>query len=194
MSCNCNNKLMGNLMGALMLPDGATFRIGMNITPDRVPDVPADVEGCLYNTGAFWEVSASIPNADDWFSVHPYLVIQGRTATAFADSNDLKNLIVGQLQAGCALSVISVNAVDNLVIDSIPQEYVGQAGAQQPNYNDSNVTPQNNNSGNPNQSAKCDWNKLSFGDYIACETGFTKTTGMIAVVALLLVGVVALKR
>jgi hypothetical protein len=174
------------LMGALV-PAGTRFRLGMHITESgyfeegkqRAID---DIRTCLLQSGV----------------VNRYYLIQGRTTDSLGDTEALKNLIVGWIQA-CAVGVQSVDDVDSLIIDSIPAQYANQTGVQQPNYQDY-AGQQNQNQG---QKPKCEWSKMSFGNYMACQLGITDAIGgvtagaagaLVGVGALTILAVVLLKR
>ncbi|MBO0723762.1 MAG: hypothetical protein J2P41_23255, partial [Blastocatellia bacterium] len=90
------------------------------------------IEGCLYSTGAFNNVVASCTSG--FFTIHPYLLIEGDTAIDFAQASDLTGLITDTLK-NCvtAISFVdAVNSVDTLQIDGIPQAFAGNPNYQQP--------------------------------------------------------------
>ena len=183
------------LMGALV-PAGTRFRLGMHITESGYFEAGKqraidDIRTCLLQSGAFAEINVSVTGV-----VNRYYLIQGRTTDSLNDTEALKNLIVGWIQA-CAVGVQSVDDVDSLIIDSIPAQYANQTGVQQPNYQD--YTGQQNQP--PGQ--KCEWSKMSFGNYVACQLGIKDAIGgvtagatgaLVGVGALTILAVVLLKR
>ena len=166
--CGCNScgqtGLLGELLGATggVLLAGSSIRIGFSITQTQDINVN-DLIGCLYATGGFSFVDVEwIRNT---WSINDYLLVTATTAIDFADKEDAGNLAAGYV--GECMPYASISFRDPVAVDSIPQAGAGQAGVQQPVY-----------TGSSNQPSQCDFSKLSFGDYLGCELGVTKTAGV----------------
>lgn len=100
------NSLMGSVQGwgEGQLPNGVTFAQGYHLEAvaggGSAQYTADELEGCLYNTGAFAEIRITNP-AGTW---NPYWQIDGRTAATFGQAQDLQELIRGTIQT-CVTSV-----------------------------------------------------------------------------------------
>ncbi|MBO0801100.1 MAG: hypothetical protein J2P31_19965 [Blastocatellia bacterium] len=200
--------LLGHLFGALKLPAGSHFRQGYTLNPDIMAAdsssgqsfVTDEIEGCLYKTGAFWNVTAT--KISSFFSYYPYFLIEGDTAVDFTQASDLTGLITDNLK-NCVTSVgfDAIKTTDTLQIDAIPASLIGDPNTQQPTTGPGSLTAiqaaqssgqqQQKAAGSPNPPATCDWNSMSFGQYLACELGFSDPIKSATAGALIGVGVIA---
>jgi len=187
-----------------LLANGSRIRIGFRLLDlyggiaDR-SGVPDDIEGCLYQTGAFNSVTVQLSES----AALDYLLIQGEVATDFAAVEDVASLIAGQV-AQCLPSGMSITSSDALAIDFRP---TGRTDAAAPRDTHGGlICPPGTRAqsvwgglstqcvkigGQPDGApSQCDWSKLSIGDYLACQLGVTPTT---AILIGILGGVVALR-
>jgi hypothetical protein len=179
-----------------MVVAGSRFRVGLNLSwrnsasfpssPDYFPSwIQDEIEGCLYQSGNFFEVHAE--RQGGFFN--PYVVISGVTAIDFGQADDIGGNIA-QTLSECAVS-ITLDARDNTVIDAVPASYVGAAGVQQVNATDQGGARIDRIGDEP---GKCDaaWQK-GVTDYLACQLGVTPQQGVLigALGALLVVVLVS---
>lgn len=104
MSCGCEKprrmRGLGRLRGP-MLAAGSQFKVGLKTVPTVSafsfdPQlVAAQLEGCLFNTGAFESLSFDYQTS---YFVDDYLLVSGVTAVDFGNVEDLGDLIQGQFQ------------------------------------------------------------------------------------------------
>jgi len=192
--------LAGLLGGTKKLPAGAHFRQGyvMNLLQGcsymigitGVTNYIDQLEGCLYNTGAFTNVVATC--SDALTQLHAYLLVEGDTYLEFAQASDLTGLITDNIKNCTDIGSDAIKTTDKLMIDAIPQDYAGNpdyeqtstgpgslqaiAAAQQPPGGGGGGG--NGGGGNP---SPCDWSSMSFGEYIACQLGIRDpVTGALA--------------
>jgi hypothetical protein len=200
---------LGKLMSGLTLAAGSHFRQGYQLhypyscgiasstaTSGLPIQVTDEVEGCLYNTGAFTNVTATCSGG--WITGSQYLLVEGDTAVDFAQPSDLTGLITDNLK-NCVTTIgtdAAINNVDPLQIDAIPTTVAGNQNYQQTTTGPGSLqqiatTNQLQQQQNQNQpGAQCDWNTMSFGQYLGCQLGFS--SGITAGVALGAVVIIAL--
>lgn len=104
MSCGCDKPRWANKLGRLRGPAlaaGSQFKVGLKTVPTVSAFsfdpalVAAELEGCLYNTGAFDSLSFDYQTS---YFVDDYLIVSGVTAIEFANVEDVGDLIAGQFQ------------------------------------------------------------------------------------------------
>ncbi len=195
---------LNGLMGALVAK-GSRVRAGFeyqsnasiaqhNAGEDTAATIQEVLAGAMLGSGVFSQAFVQV-NEPAWMGLqHGYITASGTTYGDVNDPYEISNVIAGLIQT--YLPVLTVTRRDPVAIDYVPPEAVGKPGVQQV-YDPS----QQQNQNQPNQPSKCDWNKLSVGDYVACQLGITPTAGIAAgaIGSLVLVGgilalVVFLKR
>ena len=122
---------LGQVSGwdASLLPSGITFSQGyhFNAISKSVQEVADEIEGCLYNTGAFSDLHVSYPEgfwAKPAGLVETYWQVDGRTATAFGHAQDLQDLIRGTIQT-CVVSASIKDELPLAVVSYPTTDYQG---------------------------------------------------------------------
>jgi hypothetical protein len=152
-----------------ILVAGSTVRVGFVISKGYdytwIQDqaLPA-IEGCLYNTGQFEEISFDYTRGD--LLSRDYFNIRAITVQDFGQAEDYGGLVAQTIQLCVPDLYAGITRRDPVVIDHVPTDAEGQQGIQQPNAVDSRATGRA-----PEPPGKCD--NLAFFDYLACQTGFT---------------------
>jgi hypothetical protein len=164
--CGCNNchGLMG-LLGSL-LPAGSQVKTGFQVSLDwsmfgsqaSAADISNVIEGCVYTTGGFDAVSVDVQGS--YFSNSAYITVAVQTVNDHADIEDVGNWIQGQIQT--CLPDIQIVRRDATV-------GIGQTDSV------GNPLPQGNQR-KDDTPAKCDWSKLKWSDWLACEMGITPSS------------------
>lgn len=186
---------LNGLMGALLV-SGSQVRVGfayesvatqsqINQGLERPVYIQDMLRNSLLEAGIFDSVSVTVSPPPISFVTDGYILVQGTTRGQQGDPNNI-GLIVQNFIAQ-ALPAINVTRRDPVVIDAVPTSAIGRSDVAQ--VNAQQYAPQNQQQ---NQSQECDWDKLSFGDYVACQLGITSPIGGIgagAVSALVVVGV-----
>lgn len=200
MGC-CGSGLSGlygldNLMGAL-LAAGSQVRVGfayesvatqsqINQGLDRPVYIQDMLRNSLLEAGVFDSVSVTVSPPPVSFLTDGYILIQGINRGQQSNPDNI-GLTVQNFIAQ-ALPAIAVTRRDPVVIDAIPASAQGRSDVAQPNWQQ--YTPQAQQQ--QAQAGECNWDRLSFGDYIACQLGITSPLGGVgvgAVGALVAVGV-----
>lgn len=143
------------------------------------------IEGCLYQTGGFSSVQASKVAG----LVNDYIGIRVEVANDFSKLEDVFNLIVGQLSS-CADIYLDSRA---FWILSVPantpndNQYAqpGAGGSTNPGSQSSSSSswwPFGSKNLTNDSPTKCNWSKLSWTDYLACQLGLTPSSaGLVGV-------------
>lgn len=178
------------------------------------PGLQDTVEGCMWRTGGFTDVQVSEVSAG---FVNHSILIRVTCATDFAHLPDVFNLIVGTLYDCAGLSAetqaFSLVSVPAGAASDPAAAVIGSGGTSNPpagnvvsgskcpaGYYDNSWPWQAVNcvllptSGAPNDPAQCDWNKLSFSEYAACQLGITPSRAAVVGVIAALVGVIAISK
>ena len=221
--CGCNNcgdsfsglnGLLGGVpsdyvyAGSVVEWRGNVFAGGATSGTPTYLDYAGDlIEGCLYDSGGFDFLELS----ETTFAPKE-ITIRATCASDFAHLSDVFGLIVGQLYNCAGLGTITLS-------QSIVSSPSGNQGGAQPGpvgapvvapasngkcpagyYDDSYfwqpvhcVLPSAVNSPDATL-AQCDWNKLSLGDYVACQLGIKPQQALIAGAVVALVGVIAISK
>lgn len=192
------------------LASGSGIRLGFQLfdlyggIADR-SGVQDDIEGCLYNTGAFDSVSINLTET----AATDYLLIQAQTATDFGAVEHAAQLIEGQVRQ-CLPSGMTITRVDALAIDYRPVNRT-DAAAPRGAYGQTQCPPGTQAApaylglstqcqpigGAPGAAArpgKCNYAQLSIGDYLACQMGVTPTMGLAIGVIGVLVAITVIKK
>lgn len=183
----------------------ADLSAGADARTYSVSDVGDVVEGCLYSTGAFWSVGLS---ESGW--IKQEVTIRVTCATDFTRLADVRDLIIGELyncagirveQFGYAVVSVPARATNagtvgtsgNPASDGITANNKCPQGFYDNGWFSVNCVPlpTANASSSP---AQCDWNKLSFSEYAACQLGITPSKAAVVGVIAALVGVIAISK
>jgi len=169
---------------------GGYFTFDFNL-PTFAFDPTDSIPGWLEDAGISY--NNSVQQLAGW--INPYLRIQGFSIKYYDSATDLANDILSTLAANDSdLSAANIGASVNFQAQPYyPPNYQappGLVGNQPP-------PPGQTQQNQPGQPAQCDWNSMSFGQYLACELGFSSgitagATGAIALIAI--VGVVLLVK
>jgi hypothetical protein len=194
----------GKGMGEI-LAGGSRVRVGFAVAQvgNAIPieTIKADLEGCLYNTGQFYEVTINFTQS--WGN--DYIQVDALTADDFATVEDFGGLVAQQLQ-WCA-PALTVYRRDAVAIDARPANrpdaaaprdthgqticppgYVYTGGFFSDCSPASGTTP-------PKQPGKCDRaGEKGIIDYLACQSGVSKEQGLLVGILLLVAGVVVVKK
>jgi len=196
-------------LGALLV-EGSQIAAGFEVLTNEtytggsfdVTGLINDLEGCLYDTGAFSDLSIEYSHG---YIYHDYLNVKGTVATAFVNQDDARRLIRGII-GECApyLSITREDAItvippgqyanDPNVANQITQgSLVCPAGSiVQSDYLGRPYCSQIEKKGEPKKPGKCD--NLGFTDWIACQLGITKTSAAaVGVVGGALAAIIVLK-
>ncbi|MDE2019805.1 MAG: hypothetical protein KGJ13_05685 [Patescibacteria group bacterium] len=168
-------------MGGLPLPAGSLVKVGFQVYPgvtligsqSLADDYSAAIEGCVYASGGFDLVQ--VQWAGGYFSSDAYVTAVVQTAQDHGDIEDVGSWVQGILQE--CLPGLQVLRRDKTV-------GVGLTDSQ------GNQLPQGNQPGGAAPS-RCDWSKLKWADWIACQFGVTPSSAALIGVGLG-VGVVVL--
>lgn len=195
----------GRGMGEI-LAGGSRVRVGFAIgqvgPAVNIESVKADLEGCLYQTGQFYEVT--ITYTPSTFG-NDYLQVDALTADDFANVEDFGGLVAQQLQ-WCAPSLL-VYRRDAVAIDARPLNRPDAAAPRDthgqticpPGYvysggyfNQCSPAPGSTPAEKP---GKCDgaWQK-GITDYFACQFGVSKEQGLLVGILFLVGGVIVAKK
>jgi hypothetical protein len=200
MSCHCEQSGLSGLygldglLGALVV-SGSRVRAGFeyqsnasiaehNAGEDTAATIQEVLSGAMLGSGVFRDAFVQV-NEPAWMGLqHGYITASGTTYQDVNDPYEISNLIAGLIQS--YLPVLTVTRRDPVAIDYVPPEAARRSGVQQV-YDPSRQQQNQNQFGQP---SKCDWDKLSIGDYVACQLGITPTAGIAAgaVGTLVLVG------
>ncbi len=187
MSCECNNGGLKGLMGSLLAAGSqirVTFTLG-SVPTYSIEDITSTIEGCLYNSGAFTFVSATVQAEGVLYNARVTVAVE--TYFDFAQLEDVGGYIHQQLQ-NCFPELQIVNR-SSVTLDYVPDAVAGNPNVQQPNANS-----QADKGGCPagtvpvtrywglvktceqptvarDSKTKCDWDSMDFSDYLACELG-----------------------
>lgn len=186
MSCECGCNNCGNGLAGLLgatLPAYSQIRAGFNlgywVSSYSVETARQNVEDCLWGSGILYDLNVTIQPS----GIGNYMIISGVTNYPFANKDDVSGAIQDALLAcDTGISIVSRDAV---AVDAIPAEFANNPNVQQP------ITYYQ---GNPNAKGKCDWNALSFSDYLACELGITTSQAVAVGVVGALAGVILISK
>lgn len=185
---------LNGLMGAL-LAAGSRIRAGFeyqstasiaqhNEGEDSAAQIQEVLSGVMLGSGVFSQAFVQV-NEPGWFGLqHGYITASGTTYTDVGDPYEISSLIAGLIQS--YLPILTVTRRDAVAIDYVPPEAARRPGVQQ-TYDPSRQQAQ----GQQQQQGECNWDQLSFGDYVACQLGISSPIGGVgvgAVGALLAVG------
>lgn len=169
-----------------ILAAGSVARVGFQIRtnaayPESDPAFLQNaVEGCLYNSGAFYEVQTQFSSG--W--LNDYLAIQGRTTFEFSQTEDFGGYVQQVIQS--CLPQLEIVKRDAVVVDSIPADQANAQGTQQPNWQDYRGTP---------EKPKTDCSKVqAWDDWIACQLGISTSQAVAVGVIGTLLGVVIIGK
>lgn len=157
------------------------------------------VEGALYGTGGFSQVSTTFEGS--YTSLTVTVGITVKTVYDHADVEDVGNWIQGAIQEYTDLNFKSRSAATSPnAVSTIPsQQQQSIPGSKcPPGYYDNgwfsvNCVPLPSNQ-QVTPSGQCDWDKLSLADYAACQLGIKPTEAVIVGAVIALVGVIAISK
>lgn len=164
-----------------MLPAGSQVKTGFNIgvqtatasmTQGIADDLSNTIEGCVYATGGFSSVSVAV--TWHYFSELVYVTVAVETVNDHADIEDVGTWIQGAIQS-CVPDVEIVSKDRTVGVGAVDSS--------------GNPLPQGNTPPGAPPPSQCNWDAMTLGDYLACQTGVTKSTALI-VGAVLAVGVI----
>lgn len=175
---------LNGLMGALLAP-GSQVRVGfayetvatqsqINQGLERPVYIQDMLRNSLLEAGVFDSVSVTVSPPPVSFLTDGYILVQGITRSQQSSPDNIGQ--IAQSFIAQALPAISVTRRDPVVIDAIPANAQGQSNIAQPNWQQ--YTPQAQQQ--QAQAGECNWDRQSFGDYLACQIGITSPIGGIA--------------
>src|SRR5215470_6985690 len=179
MQCDCGGQcggcgLLSGFLGAL-LPAGSQvktgFQIGVStvlgsgITQSIADNLRDTIEGCVYATGGFSQVSVLV----DWhyLSSLVYVTVAVTTTNDHGDIQDVGNWIGGAIVA-CVPDVEIVS--QDRTVGQGTTDAAGNPLPQGPTP--PATTPPGTT---PPPSGQCSWSQQGFFDYLACQLGVTRT-------------------
>lgn len=181
-------------LGAVMkagTPFSQGFQVNTSILRGRDVELVAslvngDFEGCLYKTGAFYDIAISKTGT---FNV--YLQVDGVIASDFGAPQDVTALVAGTLRS-CIDRADLIEQVYPIAIGLPPAEFRDNPQVAQSNYNELFGAPEIR----PDKPGKCDKEKGL--DYVACQFGFKPSSGVyvgaLGAIGVFLLFAVVLKR
>lgn len=182
--CGCNN-CGPNLMGYLgaLLPAGSQVKTGFIIELDwsifgsagSATDLQNAIEGCVYSSGGFNAVSVAVNGS--YLSNSAYVTVAVETYYDHANLEDVGDWLRGIIQ-GC-LPGVQVTFQDR----TVGVTTTDAAG---------NPLPQGNAPNQPGQPSQCDWSKMKWSDYLACQLGITPSSAALVGLGIGAVGVIAI--
>jgi hypothetical protein len=194
------------MLGGTLLA-GSWITAGFKLSGDTpnysVQDITDTVEGCLYQSGSFNTVIAYL-QPEGIFN-DAYLTVDAEPYHDFADIQDVGGFI--QQVLGYCFPQLVIKQRDSVIVNFSPvssgnnvsgNPVITQPGSKCPvGFYDNgwfsvNCVPLPVNQ--PNAPGQCDWNKLSFADYAACQLGVKPSQAVIAGVVVALVGVIAISK
>src|SRR5215813_11988657 len=179
MQCDCGGQcggcgLLSGFLGAL-LPAGSQVKTGFELGVSTALGAPgltqsiADnlrdtIEGCVYATGGFTQVSVLV----DWhyLSSLVYVTVAVTTANDHGDLQDVGSWIGGAIVA--CVPDVEIVSQDR----TVGQGTTDSAGNPLPQGSTPPVTAP---PGTPPPSGQCSWSQQGFFDYLACQLGVTRT-------------------
>lgn len=134
--CGCNSCGSG-MMGLTVLPGfhrgmrglrglgnlraGSSVRIGFRYEPSLGEPSPASVksalEGCLYTTGAFTDLSVTVETSSIRYY---YVTIRGVISIDFGKAEDVEGLIKGAVNSCYPDLTVTIAGFDPFVVDRVP--------------------------------------------------------------------------
>lgn len=190
---------LAGLMGELVAP-GSIVRVGfafemantdygLNSEAQGFQNVAEALRQHLLEQGTFSAVQVSVNPPQYWGIQDGYITVQVTLTDGQSNPRNIGDAVQYKL-SDHTLGVI-VTKRDFERIDFVPPSEVGKPGVAQ-------VTPQQATQTSPNQPqapGACNWDTMSFGDYVSCQLGITSPIGGVSVGAfgaLIAVGVGAL--
>jgi hypothetical protein len=125
-----------------------------------------DFEGCLYKTGAFYDIAISKSG-----TINAYLQVDGVIASDFGAPEDVTALIAGTLRS-CINRADLIEKTYPIAIGQPPPEFRENPQVAQSNYRELFGVPEIR----PDKPGACDKEKGL--DYVACSLGLKPTQGV----------------
>ena len=199
-------QLLGGLLEApllgAMLAKGSFVRVGFAYdiwNPESTPGPEANddpkwisevIRGALLGSGEFESAEVIVtPSAYVGFK-DGYILIRGTTYVDKGDPEDVGSLAQGLIKE--YLPLVNITRRDYVIIESVPASERGKQNVAQVNA-PPDTTPRGNSPGQPPPPGECDWDSMTFGNYVACQLGIKDAVSGIAagsVGALVGVGVI----
>lgn len=188
----------------------AGFKLSDSTPNYTAQDITDTVEGCLYSSGSFNTVIAYV-KGQGFFDPSVYLTIDAEPYHDFAQPDDVSGFITQVL--GYCFPQLIIEQREAVIVNSSPAGSVNNSGGRQSSgspaltppgskcpagYYDNgwfsvNCVPvQTVNTASP--SSQCDWSKMTFGDYAACQLGIKPSQAVIVGVIGALAGVILISK
>jgi hypothetical protein len=153
--------------GMAPVTPGDAFEFGFNAGVLRDPTQFAeDLAGIIEGSGLSYDTSSGMASG---FALNPFYTISGRSVFAYDSGNELCDAIVSTLTA----NGWTVQQNDSLNCRTFSTDASGaQTVSGTPYSTPGKPPPGAPPPGNP-PPGQCDWNSMSFGQWLSCEFGFS---------------------